>query len=74
MCFAIAVSVADGKPLSALVAALSDNALRCGTLVWDLPGSFGLHWNDGVIMVNADRNWLDGKVKLGPDCRLYLTQ
>ena len=30
----------------------------------------GLHW---VIMVNADRIWLDGKVAPGPDYRLYLT-
>jgi len=27
----------------------------------------------GVIMVNADRIWLDGKVAPGPDYRLYLT-
>ena len=70
----LSILIAEKSRDSALVAALSDNALRCGTLVWDLPGSFGLHWDDGVIMVNADRNWLDGKVKLGPDCRLYLTQ
>ena len=39
----------------------------------DLPGSDGLHWAYGVIMVNADRIWLDGKIAPGPDYRLYLT-
>ena len=52
---------------------LSDSVLRRGTFVRNLPGSDGLHWGDGVIMVNADRIWLDGKVAPGPDYRLYLT-
>ena len=41
--------------------------------VRDLPGSGGLHWGDGVIMVNADRIWLDVKIAPGPDYHLYLT-
>ena len=57
----------------ASITALSDSALRRGTFVRDLPGSDGLHWGDGVIMVNADRIWLDGKIASGPDYRLYLT-
>jgi len=52
---------------------LSYNALRRGTFVRDLPGSDGLHWYDGVIMVNANRIWFDGKIAPGPDYRLYLT-
>jgi len=58
---------------SASIAALSDSVLRRGTFVRDLPGSDGLHCGDGMIMVNADRIWLDGKVAPGPDYRLYLT-
>ena len=57
----------------ASITALSDSALRRGTFVRDLPGSDGLHWAYGVIMVNADRIWLDGKIAPGPDYRLYLT-
>ena len=57
----------------ASITALSDSALRRGTFVRDLPGSDGLHWGNGVIMVNADRIWLDGKIAPGPDYRLYLT-
>ena len=53
--------------------ALSDSALRRGKFVQDLPGSDGLHWGDEVIVVNADRIWLDGKAALGPDYSLYLT-
>ena len=41
--------------------------------VRDLPGSDGLHLGDGMIMVNADRIWLDGKVAPGSDYCLYLT-
>ena len=52
---------------------MSDSALRRGTFVQDLPGSDGLHRVEGVIVVNADRIWLDGKVAPGPDYRLYLT-
>ena len=40
---------------SALIAALSDSALRRGKFVQDLPGSDWLHWGDEVIVVNADR-------------------
>ena len=58
---------------SALVGALSDSALRCGTFVWDLPGSGWLHWGDEVVMINADHDWLDDKVAPGPDYCLYLT-
>ena len=57
----------------ASITAVSESALRRGTFVRDLPGSDGLHWGDGVIMVNADRIWLDGKIAPGPDYRLYLT-
>ena len=52
--------------------ALSDSSLLRGTFVRDLPGSDGLHWGDGVIMVDADRIWLDGKVAPRLDYRLYL--
>jgi hypothetical protein len=55
------------------IEALSESALRQGTLVYDLPGSDGLHWGDGVIMANADQIWLDGEISPGPDYRLYLT-
>ena len=41
--------------------------------VRDLPGSDGLHLGDGMIMINADRIWLDGKVAPGSDYCLYLT-
>ena len=58
---------------SASIMALSDSALRRGKFVQDLPGSDGLHWGDEVIVVNADRIWLDGKAALGPDYSLYLT-
>ena len=58
---------------SASIAALSDSALRLGIFVRDLQGSDGLPWGDGVIMVNADRIWLDGKVAPGLDYHLYLT-
>ena len=57
----------------ALITASSDSALRRGTFVRDLPGSDGLHLGDGVIIVNVDRLWLDGKIAPGPDYRLYLT-
>ena len=57
----------------ASITALSGSVLRHGTFVRDLPGSDGLHWDDGLIMVNADRIWLDGKVAPRPDYRLYLT-
>ena len=57
---------------TAAIEALSQSALRQGTFVRDLPGSDGLHWGDGVIMANADRIWLDGKISPGPDYRLYL--
>ena len=56
-----------------MVAALSDNTLLHGTFVRELLGSDELHWSDGVIMINADRIWFDGKLALGPDSRLYLT-
>lgn len=55
------------------IEALSQSALRQGTFVHDLPGSYGLHWVDGVIMANADQIWLDGEISPGPDYRLYLT-
>jgi len=42
---------------SATISALSDSALRRGEFVRDLPGSDGLHWGDGTVMVNADRIW-----------------
>ncbi|MEC8109299.1 MAG: DM13 domain-containing protein [Pseudomonadota bacterium] len=58
---------------SASIVALSDSALRRATFVPNLPGPDELHWGDGVIMVNADRIWLDGKLAPGPDYRLYLT-
>ena len=57
----------------ASITALSNSALHHGTFVRYLPGSDGPHWGDGVIMVNADRIWLDGKIASGPDYRLYLT-
>ena len=37
------------------IEALSQSALRQDTFVCDLPGSDGLHWDDGVIMANADQ-------------------
>jgi len=58
---------------SATISALSDSALRRSEFVRDLPGSDGLHWGDGTVMVNADRIWLDGEISPGPDYRLYLT-
>ena len=57
---------------SGSIAALYDSALRHWTFIKDLPRSDGLHWGDGMIMVNADRIWLDGKVAPGPDYPLYL--
>ena len=56
----------------ASITALSESALRRGTFVRDLPESDGLHWGYGVIMANADRIWLDGKIAPGPAYRLYL--
>ena len=55
------------------IEAFSQSALRQGTFVRDLPGSDGLHWGDGVIMVSADEFWLDGEILPGLDYRLYLT-
>ena len=53
----------------ASIVALSDSVLRRGTFS-------GIFWNQiggiGVIVVNADCNWLDFKVAPGPDYRLYL--
>ena len=31
-----------------------------------------LHWGDGIIMMNANKIWLDGTISPGPDYRLYL--
>ena len=67
------ILIAEKSLDKASITALSDSALRRGTFVRDLPGPVGLHWGDGVIMVNADCIWLDGKIALGPDYRLYLT-
>ena len=36
------------------------------------PGSDALHWEDGKLMINATRVWLDGEISPGPDYRLYL--
>ena len=66
------ILIAEKSLDSASIVALSDSALRRGTFVRNLPASDGLHWVNGVIMVNADRIWLDGKVASGPDYRLYL--
>ena len=38
---------------SASIAFLSDRVVRRGILAWDLSGSDGLHWGDGLIMVDA---------------------
>ena len=57
----------------ASITASSDSSLHRSTFVRDLPGSNGLHWGDGAIVVNADRIWFDGKVAPGPDYRLCLT-
>ena len=67
------ILIVEKRPESAWIAALSVSALRRGTFDRDLPGSDGLHWGDEVIMVNADRIWLDGKVAPEPDYRLYLS-
>ena len=67
------ILIAEKGPNSASIVALSDSASRRGKFVQDLPGSDGLHWGDGLILVSADRIWLDGKVALPPDYRLYLT-
>ena len=67
------IMIAENGLDKASISALSDSALRRGAFVWDLPGSDGLHWAYGVIMVNADRIWLDGNIAPGPDYRLYLT-
>ena len=58
---------------SASSLAFSDGTLARGKFVQDLPGSSGLHWGDGVIMVNADCILFGNKVAVGPDYRLYLT-
>ena len=44
--------------------------ILCGVGNWICRGQMGCI---GVIMVNADRIWLDGKIAPGPDYRLYLT-
>ena len=67
------IQIAEKGLDPASILALSDSALRRGTFVRNLPGLDWLHWGDGVIMVNADRIWLDGKVAPEPDYRLYLT-
>jgi hypothetical protein len=30
-----------------------------------------LHWGDGIIMMKANKIWLDGTISPGPDYRLY---
>ena len=67
------IPIAEKGLDKASIKALFDSALRRGTFVRNLPGSDGLHWGDWLIMVNADRVWLDGKTAPGPDYRLYLT-
>ena len=57
---------------TAAIEAVSQSAFREGTFVRDLPGSDGLHWGDGVIMVKAGQIWLDDEISPGPDYRLYL--
>ena len=57
---------------TAAIEALSQGACRQGTFFHDLPGSDGLHWGDGVIMVKAGQIWLDDEISPGPDYRLYL--
>ena len=52
--------------------ALANIAERRGRFVRDLPGSNALHWGDGIIMMNANKIWLDGKISPGPDCRQIL--
>jgi hypothetical protein len=54
------------------VQALATSAERRGRFVRDLPGSDALHWGDGIIMMNANKIWLDGTISPGPDYRLYL--
>ena len=66
------ILIAEKDLDSESIAALSDSVLRRGTSVQGSPGSDDLQWGDGVVMVNADRIWLDGKVAPGPDYRLYL--
>jgi len=56
----------------AAVQAPATSAERRGRFVRDLPGSDALHWDDGTIMVNANKIWLDGTISPGPDYRLYL--
>ena len=56
----------------AAVQALATSAERRGRFVRDLPGSDALHWGDGIIMMNANKIWLDGTISPGPDYRLYL--
>ena len=53
------------------ITALSESGLLRGTFLWNLPGVDGLHLGDGLIMDNANRIWLDGKVAPGPGYRLY---
>ena len=57
---------------TASIKALSQGALRQGTFVRALPESDVPHWDDVVIIANADQNWLDGEISPGPDYRLYL--
>ena len=66
------ILIAEKDLDSESIAALSDSVLRRGTSVQGSPGSDDLQWGDGVVMVNADRIWLGGKVALGPDYCLYL--
>ena len=67
------ILIAEKDLDSESIAALSDSVLRRGTSVQGSPGSDDLQWGDGVVMVNADRIWLSGRVAPGPDYRLYLT-
>ena len=71
--YLLPILIAEKGLDKASITVLSDRALRRGKFVWDLPGSDCLHWDDGVIMVNTDRIWLDGKIAPGPAYRLYLT-
>lgn len=58
---------------SAALAQLEASAERRGTFTRELAGSDAFHWGEGVIRINRQRVWLDGRIAPGPDYRLYLT-
>ena len=57
----------------ATTAQLEASAERSGTFPRELSVFDAFHWGEGTVRATDTRIWLEGKIPLGPDYRLYLT-